>query len=343
MVPPLEALIIGTAVLGLCLFVVWPRKGLIARFIRVAHDSQQVRVEDALKHLYDCEYRNLVCTRQSLCGALSISGDESAKLLSQLEDLRLLVAEGDGFSLTDEGRSYALRIIRMHRLWERYLADETGLDEIEWHREAEAKEHLLTVSDANALAERMGNPRFDPHGDPIPTQSGEIPGSKGIPASRLSAGDIGEITHIEDEPDVVFAQITALGLTPGMRIRIMASDPKMIRLESDGIESVLAPSVAANITVQRLSLETPVEGPYDSLAMLRPGETGRVVGISKTCRGLQRRRLLDLGIIPGTRIRAEMTSVAGDPTSYRIRGAAIALRKSQAGLVKIEREKGATS
>jgi len=338
-VHPLEALIIGTAVTVFGLFIFWPGKGFLARLGRIARDSQQVRIEDALKHLYDCEYRKVTCTRQSLSGALSISGDESARLLTQLEQLRLLTAEGTGFVLTEEGRSYALRIIRMHRLWERYLADETGLDQLDWHREAEKKEHFLTVSDAEALSTRMGNPRFDPHGDPIPTPTGEIPGSKGIPASTLSAGEIAEITHIEDEPDVVFAQITALGLTPGMRIRILSADRNTVRLESDGIESVLAPSVAGNITVQRLSVRTPVEGPYESLASLAEGEEGTVVGISKACRGLQRRRLLDLGIVPGTTVRVDLVSAAGDPVSYGIRGASIALRKSQAGLVKIERKK----
>ena len=339
MAQPLDALIIGILIIGGLVAVFWPRRGLLARVARLARDSQQIRIEDALKHLYDCEYRGLPCTGQSLSGALSISGDEAAKLMTQLEQLKLLVADGAGFVLTEEGRSYALRIIRMHRLWERYLADETGVAEIDWHREAERQEHFLTPSDADALAERMGNPRFDPHGDPIPTPSGEVPGSTGIPGSALRPGDIGEIVHIEDEPEIVFAQITALGLAPGMRIRILSADQHTIRLESDGIESVLAPSVAASLTVQRLSVRTPVEGPYDSLALLKEGEEGTVVGISKTCRGMQRRRLLDLGIVPGTVIQAELSSAAGDPVSYRIRGASIALRKSQASLVKIERTK----
>jgi Fe2+ transport system protein FeoA len=73
------------------------------------------------------------------------------------------------------------------------------------------------------------------------------------------------------------------------------------------------------------------------LSELQPGESGQVVRVE----GMeeQRRRLMDLGLIPGTIVVAEMDSPMGDPTAYRIRGALIALRKDQAGLIVIELEK----
>ena len=73
------------------------------------------------------------------------------------------------------------------------------------------------------------------------------------------------------------------------------------------------------------------------LSELQLGESGQVVRVE----GMeeQRRRLMDLGVIPGTIIAAEMASPMGDPTAYRIRGALIALRKDQAGLIVIEPEK----
>ena len=66
-------------------------------------------------------------------------------------------SHGEGFELTNEGRSYALRMIRVHRLWERYLADETGLAETEWHRRAEKLEHNMTEQEAEALAASAGH------------------------------------------------------------------------------------------------------------------------------------------------------------------------------------------
>ena len=88
----------------------------------------------------------------------------------------LLISHHETLQLSSEGRSYALRIIRIHRLWEKYLADETGVDEREWHHSAEEFEHKLTPTDADALAAQIGNPVFDPHGDPIPSTDGDFAG-----------------------------------------------------------------------------------------------------------------------------------------------------------------------
>jgi DtxR family Mn-dependent transcriptional regulator len=68
------------------------------------------------------------------------------------------------------------------------------------------------------------------------------------------------------------------------------------------------------------------------------GDKGIVLGISKRCRGQQRRRLMDLGIVPGTEIEAEMKSIGGDPVAYKIRGASIALRKTQADEIHLVNE-----
>jgi DtxR family Mn-dependent transcriptional regulator len=72
------------------------------------------------------------------------------------------------------------------------------------------------------------------------------------------------------------------------------------------------------------------------VADLPVGATARVVRLTPDCRGPQRRRLLDLGVVPGTAITAEMRSAAGDPIAYRIRGALIALRHQQARWIAIE-------
>jgi Fe2+ transport system protein FeoA len=81
--------------------------------------------------------------------------------------------------------------------------------------------------------------------------------------------------------------------------------------------------------------EQPVEEPLETLANLNPGEEATVVRLSLDCRGLERRRLMDLGLLPGTVVAAEMRSPTGDPTAFRIRGALIALRVEQAGYIQI--------
>lgn len=337
MVNPATALLVASAIFALLAILFWPEHGLVARWRRSFQNTRRIRIEDTLKHIYDCEYRKLPCTHQSVAGVLSISRDDAADLLTRLEGMGLLRVKAGEVILTEDGRSYALRVIRVHRLWERYLADETGVRPTEWHSYAERKEHLLTPVEVDELSAQMGNPRYDPHGDPIPTATGEIPRRVGVSLPESASGDVVEIIHIEDEPDVVYAQIVALGLNPGMHVRVVEVSSTKVRFEAEGYEHVLAPIVAANVTVVPITRHDGVEISFETLDSLDIGERAEVIGISHACRGTQRRRLMDLGVLPGTVVTAEMRSASGDPTAYSIRGATIALRGQHAKLIHIRK------
>lgn len=337
---PLITLLIGSGIILLAVFTFLPQKGLIAKMKRTKQNTRRVLIEDALKHLYNCEYIGVSCTLNSVAGKLSISEDEAAELITKLEDMDLLISSDETLQLTNEGRTYALRIIRVHRLWEKYLADETSVDETQWHHSAEEFEHKLTPSDADALAAQIGNPVFDPHGDPIPSSSGDLPTKTGKPLTDLKFGEFASIIHIEDEPDAIYQQLVAEGLYPGMQVRMMESTKERVRFTANGEECVLAPLFAKNITVAPIKFEKTVEGKFRSLSSLKIGEKGTVLGISKALRGQQRRRLMDLGVVPGTEIVAEMKSASGDPTAYRIKGASIALRKKLAERIFLLPENG---
>jgi DtxR family Mn-dependent transcriptional regulator len=257
-------------------------------------------------------------------------------VLANLEAHELIQFDGGEFKLTATGRDYALRIIRAHRLYERYLADETGYDETDWHNRAERFEHTLTPAEADALAARLGNPTHDPHGDPIPTASGHVVYQERTSLTSLEPNKPARIVHLEDEPEVVYAQLIAEGLHVGQEVQLMESSPQRVRFWAGEDEHVLAPVVAANIAVEKMP-ERPqqeeVKG--EALSSLQPGQTSQVLRLSHNIRGAERRRLMDLGVLPGTKISHEMSSMAGDPVAYRIRDAVIALRKSQADLIYI--------
>ncbi len=338
---PFELLIAGVLVCGLAAVLLWPRNGIVARWRTSRERSTRSLLEDALKHLYDCEYRNIPCTLERLAGTLSISGEAAAKLILRLESMRLATRTERELRLTAEGRSYALRMIRVHRLWERYLADETNVAERDWHTEAEQQEHRISAEEADELARRLGNPLYDPHGDPIPSAAGSLPQQQGVPLTSLDRGVVARIVHLEDEPEALYAQLVAVGLGPGIQIRLINRTPDRIVFEANGEEIVLAPVVAANVFVLPLAAEKWSAVSHETLAHLNVGEQGMVVGLSPLCRGLQRRRLMDLGIVPGTMVEAEMRSPFGDPTSYKIRGASIALRKQQAELIYVSRKEKA--
>lgn len=322
-----------TILLGISFF---PEKGMFARWKRIRNLTGRVKIEDALKHIYNCELRKHPANVESTAGVLGISVSDATNLLAQMQMHHLVNLENDAWSLTSEGREYAVQIVRAHRLWERYLADKTGYTQTEWHSQSELQEHQLTPSQIEALADSLGNPSYDPHGDPIPTAKGEILAPEYISLSAFPAGQLAKIVHLEDEPDVVYRQLLDLGLHLGMLLKIEARDSEQIYLKINGADQTLSTVVAANISVlpaQAEEISAPkVSHPLSDLAL---GEQANVVGISPLSHGIERRRLMDLGIIPGTIIKAEMKSPSGDPTAYLIRGALIALRKEQAKAIQI--------
>lgn len=321
--------------LGLGLLLAWPRFGLVARLRRTAQLTERVHLEDALKHLYHLESRRSPFSIAAMAGVLELSRHRALSVVERLTDLHLATFAGDRLVLTEAGRAYALRILRTHRLWERYLADRTGLAPAEWHEEAERKEHDLSREAAETLAARIGHPVYDPHGDPIPTAAGELPPVVGVPLSRLDPGVRGVVTHLEDEPQAIFDALVRAGMALGQEIEVVASGPRDLEVLVDGMPRRLSALQAGNVTV------TPGEGVehdkrwHRTLADLEVGEEAAVAGIAAGCQGTQRRRLLDLGVVPGTVVRAEMRSAAGDPVAYRIRGALIALRRQQAEWVGV--------
>ena len=338
MIDPLYALtVFGLLMLGSGILFV-PKYGIYFQMRRARRGLKRTLIEDALKHIYDYEYKNINCTTESIAGALLISADAAAELLTRLSSMGLLVTNDNGVKLTPDGTSYALRVIRVHRLWERYLADETSVPPTEWHASAEEAEHHLTEEETEALAAQIGNPHFDPHGDPIPTPTGEMPPKKGHSLLSLKNGEFAVITHIEDEPEAVFAQLIAQGLYVGMQVMMIERTNERVRFAADGEEIILAPLLTNNITVAPITDEEHrITTPMAILSSLPVGEEATVLNISKALRGQQRRRLMDLGIVPGTVIRAEMRSASGDPTAYLIRGAVVALRQQHAQMIFIQK------
>ncbi len=337
MVNPAAALLVALMIASITALFFWPVRGLYWRWEHVLRASDRVLSEDALKFLFDCEYRDLTGTLHGLTGALGVSDKRAAALLERLQELELIESTAGELRLSGEGRAQALQIIRIHRLWEHHLSEDTGMDAAAWHREADRLEHTTSAEEADAMAIRLGHPRYDPHGDPIPTATGELQSVEGRPLSDIAAGDIVKVTHIEDEPDSIYQQLVAENLHVGMHIRVLEVSPDKVRFEVDGRECVLTPLAAGNLSVAPVPDEETLESELEPLSALRPGESGEVVGLSAASRGAERRRLMDLGVIPGTVVKAELQGPGGDPTGYRIRGAVIALRRVQADRIRIRR------
>jgi DtxR family Mn-dependent transcriptional regulator len=335
---PLIALLLGLVFMAMLSLLFWPKGGLIGYLRRANQLSSRIQREDALKHIHKAERHGQPPTLESLAGALQTSTSKAARLLDDMQASDLVELTGGTFHLTPSGREYALQIIRAHRLFERYLSEETGYQELEWHDMAERHEHHISLTEAEKLSAQLGNPTHDPHGDPIPTSEGELVLHGGEPLTNMLVDTPLRIVHIEDEPEAVYAQLVAEGLYVGMEVRIIEATTQRIKFWAHGDEHLLAPIVAASISVVPLPeeiLEPDQTG--EPLNSLNPGERGEVITLSPRFRGQERRRMMDLGILPGTVIVAEMDGPSGDPTAYRIRGALIALREEQARLIRINR------
>jgi DtxR family Mn-dependent transcriptional regulator len=294
------------------------------------------RVEDALKHLFDHEYRGRRASFVSLGGALRLDDRRLMQLLARMQRQGLVVAEGQEFRLTPDGERVARQVVRAHRLLERYFADEARLPLRDIHAAAERHEHELSAAQIDALAASLGHPRHDPHGDPIPGRDGEIAPAGDTPVTAWPRGRFGRIAHLEDEPPLAYAQILAEGLRIGQVVRIVESTPERIVLSDGDAEYRLAPAVAANVFL------APAQSRRDldviTLADLGHGQRAVIVGLDQACQGFSRRRLMDLGFTPGTRLEAALQTFAGDPRGYRIRGTLVALRGDQARHVLVRRD-----
>jgi DtxR family Mn-dependent transcriptional regulator len=310
--------------------------GLIGRRVWQHYQTlrQREQVEDALKHLHACEWRGSHATLDSLCGALRLSAANAVDLLTQMEQGGLLRTSTDGLRLTPEGERMALAIIRAHRLLERYLADEARMPLAQVHTEAERREHELSPAAIDAMDAALGYPSIDPHGDPIPSASGELARRDWQPLPAWPTGTLARIVHLEDEPPSVFAQIAAMGLRPGQIVQVIESNAQRLVLSDGNLTHTLAPIVAANIFV--VADNSQALAAVKRLSSLKPGQQATVYALVESLQGFTRRRLLDLGMTPGARITAEMTSMFRDPMAYRVRGTLIALRREQADLVLIK-------
>ncbi len=335
--PPLLALSLFFAVSAVLFFLFRPEKGFYWLARKNINSRKKVIIEDVLKFLYHGEATNNSINIKDLTRSLNFREQQIFESIRQMTEHGLIHLEGENIKLTAEGNEYALQIVRAHRLWEHFLAEKTGFDKSQWHTKAEMMEHQLSRDETDKLAASLGHPLFDPHGDPIPTKTGQLATQKGKALSQLEPGTVGRIVHIEDEPEVIYRQILAENIHIGSQIKVIENTASRLVFHAEGESFVLAPIVAANLSVAVLEQdETPEEG-VTRLSALKENETAQIVQISKEIRGERRRRLLDLGFVKGAKVQVDLPNPLGEPKAFRIKGTSIALRDNQSSKILIKK------
>ena len=135
-----------------------------------------VAIENFVKAIYNNEKQDITNTKPgNIASKLGISNAAATDMAKKLAAKGLLNYEKyKALKLTKEGEKMALNVIRKHRLWEAFLHKTFEMSLHEIHREAELLEHETSDFLAEKISAYLGNPKFDPHGDPIPNAKGEI-------------------------------------------------------------------------------------------------------------------------------------------------------------------------
>lgn len=325
-------------VLSFTVYLVFLKKKY--RFVNVSKSKGQQEktvLEDILKCLYGIREEGNSSSVEAVVKTLNFSEAKVVEVLTKMEEVGLIQVLQNDIRLTADGEEYALRIIKAHRLWERYLAEKTGYDKRDWHRLAEKAEHTLTEEDVVRLTKELKKPLFDPHGSPIPYDK-SMPEIDGKSLMSCTAGFIGRIVHINDQPEIFYAKIMDEQIHIGSQVNVLEKTDRYVEFEADGKQHKLEALVAAGLTVEPLNNDEVFRAKICRLSDLKREERSVILGISKECRGERRRRLLDLGFVKGTRIQIANISPMGDPVAYSLHDTLIALRNEYAQFILIEKE-----
>src|SRR5438309_2819777 len=197
--------------------------------------------EDYLKALYELAEEGEPVSTSALAGRLSISAPAATEMLGKLATLGLVLHDRyRGATLTEAGRLVALETIRHHRLIESYLVRALGYTWDEVHEEADRLEHFISERLEGRIAEALGNPEVDPHGDPIPSLGGLVSERRLVPLRECRAGDILVVRRVSDRNPEKLRALDELGLRPGARLEVVAESrwdgPIEVRLDERSIQ-----------------------------------------------------------------------------------------------------------
>lgn len=185
-------------------------------------------VEDYLRAIHDLAGQSSRRVGTSaLAERLGVSSASVTGMLKKLAEVEPRLVDYEryrGVELTPAGKKIALEVVRHHRLIEAYLIEALGYSWDEVHAEADQLEHVISESLEARIAEFLGHPTIDPHGDPIPDVDGSLDRAEEMPLSDLPAGRRGQITRVVDQPDLL-RYLDTLKMTLGSQVEVTERAP----------------------------------------------------------------------------------------------------------------------
>ena len=183
-------------------------------------------VEDYLKAIYRLSRGAEAASTSDIAELLGLSAPSVSGMVRRLSEQGLLEhVPYRGVLLTSAGLRVALRMVRRHRLIEAYLVEFLGYSWDTVHDEAERLEHAVSDALIERMALALGNPRFDPHGDPIPASDGSIDELVYTPLTEAPPGEPVEIRRVDTSQADRLRFLEQNGLKPGTRVTVLQRQP----------------------------------------------------------------------------------------------------------------------
>jgi len=218
--------------------------------------------EDYLKAIYDLERDEHPASTNDIAERLDISPASVSGMMRRLADQGLITHEPyRGVRLTKDGRRAALRTLRRHRILECYLTEVLGYPWDRVHDEAEQLEHAASEELIERMAEALGNPLHDPHGDPIPSREGVVEETPRRALTDVAVGERARVRQVMDDDGERLRYLAELGIRPGSIIRLLDRAPfdgpitLWVGDGSGGVTRAVGPALAAQVFVESLGAE----------------------------------------------------------------------------------------
>jgi len=183
-------------------------------------------VQDYAKAIYSLSRRDDAVSTSALAERMGVSPASASAMVKRLAGLGFVSHEPyRGVRLTKAGERMALEVIRHHRLIELYLAEALGMPWDRVHEEAEVLEHAISRELSDLIAEKLGEPTHDPHGDPIPTRDGRIEEGETRSLADCDEGDRVVLTRVSDSDPDMLRYLGERGIEPGARLEVTGREP----------------------------------------------------------------------------------------------------------------------
>ena len=200
-------------------------------------------MEDFLKAIYNLQRETDRVSTNALADALNITAPAVTDMAQRLvEEDTVDYLKYRGVRLTDKGERLALKILRRHRLIETYLVRDLGYQLHEIHDEAEALEHSVSDRFVEAISRKLGDPRYDPHGDPIPNSDGIMLERDLQPLSNLAPNTPARIRRFIMEDPAMLQNTQERGLRMGKILEVVERDqfegPIKVRVQSESTQTI---------------------------------------------------------------------------------------------------------